>query len=102
MTRDHDDDARRDGTQVLLGRVAKIQHKLDSLEQSTAFALRADRDKHQAEVAKIFNRSSERARVYLAADGSRNVQAIAKHLGMASQNVSVALRELGDHGLLEI
>src|SRR5258708_1669760 len=96
----HADTTNRD--QVLLSRISKIQHKVDSLEQTTAFALRADSDRHLAEVQKIFRRSTRRARVYLAANGARNVQDIAHHLGMQHPNVSVELRKLVDEGLLEV
>lgn len=95
-------DDETDRNQVLLSRLAKIQHKVDSLEQTTAFALRADSARHLAEVKKIFGRSSERARVYLAANGARNVQEIATHLGMKRQNVGVELQKLVDEGLLEV
>ncbi len=91
-----------DRNQVFLSRLAKIQHKVDSLEQTTAFALRADSDRHLAEVKKIFGRSSRRARVYLAADGARNVQEIAAHLHIKHPNVSVELKKLVDEGLLEV
>ncbi len=93
---------RTDRDQVLLSRIAKIQHKVESLEQTTAFALRADSTKHLAEVKKIFGRSTRRARVYLAANGARNVQEIAAHLNVKRPNVSVELRELIDGGLLEV
>lgn len=95
----------REGTdknQVLLSRIAKIQHKVDSLEQTTAFSLRADSARHLAEVKKIFGRSRERVRVYLAANGTRNVQEIAKHLEMQRPNVSVELQKLADEGLIEV
>lgn len=95
-------DNRTDRDQVLLSRIAKIQHKVDSLEQTTAFALRANSTKHLAEVRKIFGRSTRRARVYLAANGTRNVQEIAAHLKVKRPNVSVELRKLIDEGLLEV
>ncbi|MGH8645734.1 MAG: MarR family transcriptional regulator [Gammaproteobacteria bacterium] len=51
---------------------------------------------------KIFGRSSERARVYLAANGARNVQEIAAHLEMKRQNVGVEMQKLAEEGLLEV
>ena len=91
-----------DRDQVLLSRIAKIQHKVDSLEQTTAFALRADFNRHMAEVRKIFGRSIRRARVYLAANGVHSVQEIARHLSMQHPNVSVEVKRLVDEGLLEV
>jgi DNA-binding transcriptional ArsR family regulator len=85
-----------------LNRLAKIEHKIDSLDQTTAFALRADADRHFAEVKKIFGKSLRRAQVYLATNGIRGVQEIAEHLAMQRQNVGIELRALKEEGLLEI
>lgn len=92
----------RDRDQQILDRLAKIEHKVDSIEQTNAFALRAEAEKHFAEVKKIFGNSRRRAQVYLAADGSRSVQEIARHLGMQRQNVGPDLKHLGEEGLLEL
>src|SRR5579862_8556855 len=91
-----------DRDQQILARLAKIEHKVDSIEQTSAFALRAEAEKHFAEVKKIFGRSVRAAQVYLAADGSRSVQEIAQHLGIPRQNATPVLRRLSEEGLLEI
>lgn len=92
----------QDRDHQILSRLAKIEHKVDSIEQTNAFALRAEAGKHFAEVEKIFGRSIRRAQVYLAANGARSVQDIAKHLGMQRQNVGPDLKHLADEGLLEL
>ena len=92
----------RDKDQQILSRLAKIEHKVDSLEQTTAFALRADSARHTAEVKKIFKRSTRRAQIYLAANGVRGVEEIATHLRMKRQNVGPDLKLLGEEGILEI
>lgn len=91
-----------DRDQQILDRLAKIEHKVDSIEQTNAFALRAEATKHFAEVQKIFGTSVRRAQVYLAADGSKSVQEIAKHLSMQRQNVGPDLKQLAEEGLLEL
>jgi predicted transcriptional regulator len=96
------DDQSLDRDQQILTRLAKIEHKVDSIEQTNAFALRADSVKHFGEVKKIFKKSTRRAQVYLAADGSRSVNEIAQHLGMQTPNVSPDLKFLNDEGLLEL
>lgn len=93
---------RLDRDQQILNRLAKIEHKVDSIEQTNAFALRAEAEKHFAEVKKIFGRSIRRAQVYLATDGERSVQEIAGHLHMKRQNVGPDLKHLGEEGLLEL
>lgn len=95
-------DVALDRDQQILDRLAKIEHKVDSIEQTNAFALRAEADKHFAEVKKIFGSSRRRAQVYLAADGARSVQQIAQHLSMQRQNVGPDLRHLAEEGLLEL
>ncbi len=92
----------QDRDQQVLSRLARIEHKVDSLEQTTAFALRADADRHFESVKQIFKRSGRKAQVYLAANGERSVNEIANHLGMKSPNVSKALSQLGEEGLVEI
>ncbi len=91
-----------DRDQQILNRLANLQHKVDSIEQTNAFALRADADKHLESVQKIFGNSERKAQVYLAADGNRTVNDIADFLRMKRQNVGTALRKLTDEGLLEI
>jgi len=91
-----------DRDQQILSRLSVIEHKVDSLDQTTAFALRADSGKHFDEVKKIFKRSLRRAQIYLAVNGVRGVEEIAHHLKMKRQNVGPELRNLGDEGLLEI
>src|SRR5713101_7025550 len=91
-----------DRDQQIMSRLAHIEHKVDSIDETNAFALRAEADKHKETVKKIFRRGKRRAQVYLAADGSRGVVEIAKHLGMKTPNVSPQLRILKDEGLLEL
>ena len=80
--------ASQDRDQQILSRLAKIEHKVDALEQTHAFALRAEEGKHTESVRAIFRKSKRRAQVYLAADGQRSVQEIGSHLRIKSPNVS--------------
>ncbi len=95
-------DKAEDRDQQILSRLAHIEHKVDSIDETNAFALRAEADKHKETVKKIFRHGKRRAQVYLAADGSRGVDEVAKHLGMKHQNVSPQLRILKEEGLLEL
>jgi hypothetical protein len=88
--------------QQILHRLAHIEHKVDSIDETNAFALRAEAEKHQETVRKIFGKSKRRAQVYLAADGTRGVVEIGQHLGIKTPNVSPELRILKEEGLLEI
>jgi DNA-binding MarR family transcriptional regulator len=98
----NESDSNLDRDQQILNRLARIEHKVDSLEQTTAFALRADSERHFASVREIFGKSQRQAQVYLAVDGVRGVQEIADHLQMKRQNVGIELKELSKEGLLEI
>jgi hypothetical protein len=62
-----------DRDQQILSRLAHIQHKVDSIDETNAFALRADATKHMETVKGIFKRGKRRAQVYLAANGTRGV-----------------------------
>jgi DNA-binding MarR family transcriptional regulator len=98
--------AKRDETldrdQQILNRLSRIEHKVDSMDQTQAFALRADADKHFKSVEAIFRKGKRRAQIYLAADGSRGVQEIAEHLNMQRQNVGPELKKLAAEGMLEV
>ena len=91
-----------DRDQQILSRLAHIEHKVESIDDTNAFALRADAEKHMETVKKIFRSGKRRAQVYLAADGTRGVVEIAQHLGMKTPNVSPQLRVLKEEGLLEL
>ena len=88
--------------QQILSRLAHIEHKVDSIDETNAFALRADEDRHFETVKKIFKKGRRRAQVYLAANGNRGVVEIAHHLGMKTPNVSPQLKFLKEEGLLEL
>lgn len=91
-----------DRDQQILRRLANIENKIDSLEQTNAFALRAEAHIHFKSVKEIFKRGFRRAQVYLSANGRRSVQEIASLLGMKDPNVSRELEVLKVEGLLEI
>lgn len=72
------------------------------MDETAAFALRADREKHLATVKAIFGTSKRRARVYLAANGKRTVGDIAQALNLQRPNVSVEVKKLTEDGLLSV
>jgi len=96
------EDQKQDRDQQILSRLASIQHKVDSIEQTNAFALRADKEKHEQSLRDIFRNGKRRAQVYLAANGARSVQEIADHVKMKRPNVSAQLKALSIEGILEI
>lgn len=95
-------DNRDEPYQQILNRLAHIEHKVDSIDETNAFALRAEAPAHHKTIQQIFQRGKRRAQVYLAADGTRAVEEIAKHLGMKTPNVSPQLKFLKNEGLLEL
>jgi DNA-binding transcriptional ArsR family regulator len=97
-----DDKKKEDRDQQLLRRLTNIEHKVDSLDQTTAFSLRANAQEHYASVRKIFGRSKRRVQVYLAANGNRSVDEISELLSMSAPNVSRELSILEEEGLLEV
>jgi hypothetical protein len=88
--------------QQILSRLSNIENKVDSIDETNAFALRAEASKHAETVKMIFKHGKRRAQVYLAADGTRGVVEIAKHLGMKTPNVSPELKILKNEYLLEL
>jgi DNA-binding MarR family transcriptional regulator len=91
-----------DRDQQILNRLARIEHKVDSMDQTQAFALRAEASKHEESMHAVFRNSKRRAQIYLAANGGRGVNEIAAYLGMVRQNVGQQLKLLAAEGMLEI
>lgn len=85
----------------ILRRLENIESRITSLDETDAFALRANRDVYLEIVASIFGTSEVRAKAYLAADGTRTVQEIADAIGVQRQNAGRELRLLAAEGLLE-
>lgn len=91
-----------DRDQQILRRLSNIEHKVDSLDQTTAFSLRPNYAQLRAEIKKIF-RGTRRAQIYLAANGRRGVNEIADLLSIRRpNNVSRELSALQEEGLLEV
>jgi DNA-binding transcriptional ArsR family regulator len=88
--------------QQILSRLAQLEHKVESIDETNAFALRATASAHQQSIREIFKHGKRRAQVYLAADGTRGVVEIADHLDMKQPHVSRQLKFLKNEGLLEL
>src|SRR5437867_846200 len=95
------EDVRDAASQQILSRLEEIKHKVDSLGQTHAFALRLDKKEIEAVVRNLFKNQKRKAQAYLAANGERSVNEIADHLGMPRQNVGQLLKSLADEDLLE-
>jgi DNA-binding transcriptional ArsR family regulator len=92
----------KDATNHILSRLGEIEHKVDSLGQTSAFALRMDKERLSVEVKQVFKDSKRKAQVYLAANGQRAVGEIAAHLGIKRQHVGRALKVLAEESLLKV
>lgn len=86
--------------QEILRRLANIEQQVTSIDETSAFAMRADRDVLLKELEAIFGTGTKRAQVYLAANNRRSVMEIAQHLKMLPNNVSRELTHLTEEGLL--
>jgi len=91
-----------DPYQQILSRLGSIQHDVDSIKQTTAFTLRAEKQKHLDTVGEIFQKSRRRVQVYLAVNGQRSIKDIAKHLKMQGQNVWADLKLLREEELVDV
>lgn len=93
---------KEDRDQQILRRLSNIEHRVDSIDQTAAFALRADADRHIESLKAIFRNRIRLVQVYLAVNGERSVQNIAELLTMIPSNVSRELTSLQKEGLLEV
>ncbi len=86
----------------MLRRLIGIDHKTDSMQDSLAWIVRSNATGLKQELLSEFGRSKRRAQVYLAMNGTRNVSAIATHLGMKLPNVSTVLNKLKTLRLVDV
>jgi len=91
-----------DRDQQILRRLSNIEFKVESLDQTTAFAMKSDYEKHISTIKKIFGNSKVRAQAYLAADSNRTVNDISELLNKKMPNISPELSNLQNEGLLEV
>lgn len=96
------DSGSSDSTEEILRRLANIEHQVTSIDETSAFAMRSNREEHREQITQIFKKSSRRAQVYMAANGKRSVDDITKLLGMLQPNVSRDLTRLEREGLLKV
>lgn len=89
-----------DADAEVLRRLANIEFQITSLDESTAFAMRANRPELLEAVDGVFGSSKQRAQVYVAANGKRSVNEIAALIGAKRPNISKHLQLLVDEGLL--
>jgi hypothetical protein len=92
--------ARSDAEAEILRRLANIEFQITSLDESTAFAMRANRDELLEAVDGVFRKSRQLAQVYVAANGRRSVSEIANIVNAKRQNTSAHLKRLAVEGLL--
>jgi hypothetical protein len=85
----------------MLRRIIDIDHKTDSMNDSIHWLVRGGDTLKDTMVA-AFNRSKRRVQVYLALNGTKNVNAIASSLKMQRQNVTAELRWLKRKQLIAI
>ena len=88
--------------QQILSRLAHIEHKVDSIDETNAFALRADENRHFETVKKIFRKGRRRAQVYLAANGNRAVEEIALARIREVEDIVCIDADLADHRALRL
>ncbi len=90
-----------DRDQQILRRLSSLEQKVGSIDHTTAFGFRANADQSMQLVKKVF-RGKRRAQVYLAANSQRDVNEIARLLGMKRPNVSRDLLALKAEDFLEV
>lgn len=86
----------------ILRRLARIEQRVQSLDESSAFAMRPQRKLYTDEIKAILGTGKRRAQLYLAADGTRTAGELATFLGLKAPNASKDLADLEKEGLLEV
>lgn len=95
-------DGSAEATTEILRRLSNIEKKVESLDETSAFAMRSNRAEHRKTLNEVFGKSKRRAQVYLTSNGQRSVNDIADLLDMQAPNVSIELTKLEKGGLLAV
>jgi len=82
--------------------VREIKWRVEGSEKSIDLLVRANRKQITDDLLEFFGKSQERVRVFLAIDGEKTVDAIAKSLNTVPAHVSRRITELKDEGLIGI
>ena len=81
--------------------IKEIRWHQESMDSSMDLLLKANKEAILGEIEMFFSNARRRAEVFLAVDGQRTVEEIAKVLQMNSPNVSRDLTKCAEEGLIE-
>lgn len=92
---------REDDLRELRREVERIKDRIDDIGHIQALQMRADAA-NKEHILKYFEGrgGDSKARIYLAADGSRSVSEIAREVGLDQGQVTRKCQEMYEHGLL--
>jgi predicted transcriptional regulator len=82
--------------------VREIKWRVEGIDKSIDLLVRASRKQIIADILEFFGKSKDRVNVFLAIDGNKTVDQVAKELNMKEPNVSRRITELRDEGLVNI
>jgi predicted transcriptional regulator len=82
--------------------VREIKWRVEGIDKSIDLLVRASRKQIIADILEFFGKSKDRVNVFLAIDGNKTVDQVAKELNMKGPNVSRRITELRDEGLVNI
>lgn len=85
----------------ILEKLIRIDNRTDSMSHSLDWLVRASEPQLKETLIKAFGKSMVRVQVYLALDGKRNVNDLAKALGLVREAVSREIAWLRKKGLIE-
>lgn len=83
-------------------RLTRIEQKSDAMNDCLTWLVRANAERLLPKLLADFGGGERRIGVYLALDGQRSVDAVAKHLGMKAYNVSIELNWLKERSLVRV
>jgi len=84
----------------ILEKLIRIDNRTDSMRHSLDWLVRANEPKLKETLIEAFGRSAVRVQVYLALDGKKNVNDLAKALELVRENVSREIAWLKKKGLI--
>ena len=84
----------------ILEKLIKLDNRTDSMRHSLDWLVRANEPQLKETLIKAFGNSKVRVQVYLALDGRKNVNDVAKALDLVRENVSREIAWLKKKGLI--
>ncbi len=89
-------------SEKLAENIEKIKWRLESIDASQVFMIKADSEKYLKVAKGVFGRSKRKVKIYRSIDGKKSQTELANDTGIDEGNLSREIKALREGGLIEV